>query len=242
MRDVEFREEAERKLAGILALCKRGLGISDPSRVEVRGKLEFGSNVTVDVNVIFVGLVKLGNDVRIGANCIVEDAIIEDGAAIMEFSTVTSSKIGPSARIGPYARVRPGCRIGASCQIGNFVEIKESTLGTGCKINHHSFVGNAVLGKDVVIGAGSITCNHDGRGIQHTIVDNRAYIGSGVLLIAPVRIGESAMVAAGSTITKDVPANMLAICRTQGTVLKPRNPEGTEPRISTGPGPAGDES
>ena len=225
MREVELRQEQAGKLERILALTARGLKVVDASRIDVRGELSFGSNVKVEVNVIFKGAVSLGDNVSVGANCIIEDSVIDADVTIMDFSTVSSARIGAGSRVGPYARLRPGSRIGPSCQIGNFVEIKEATMGAGCKINHHSFIGNALLGEEVVIGAGSITCNHDGRGIQETFIADRAYIGSGTLLIAPVRIGASAVVGAGSTITEDVPANMLAICRTQAMVLKHRKHE-----------------
>lgn len=222
MREIEFQEEAARTLARVLGFCARGLRVIDPARTDIRGDLEFGSNVTVEVNVIFKGKVKLGDNVSIGAHSVIEDSVIEEGASIMDFSTISSAHVGPNARIGPYARLRPGSQIGGSCQIGNFVEVKETTMGMRCKINHHSFVGNATLGHDVVMGAGSITCNHDRQTIQHTVIGDGAYIGSGVMLIAPLRIGESTVIAAGSTITQDVPDNMLAICRTKAMVLKPR--------------------
>jgi bifunctional UDP-N-acetylglucosamine pyrophosphorylase / glucosamine-1-phosphate N-acetyltransferase len=221
MRQLDPEAQRKARLEKVLRLAKLGLEMEDPYRVDVRGELTFGSNVRVEVNVIFKGRVSLGNDVTIGANCIIEDSVIEDGVAIRDFTTVSSSRVGSGSRVGPYARMRPGSEIGPSCQIGNFVETKEVTMGAGCKINHHSFVGNATLGEGVVIGAGSITCNHDGKGINQTVIEGHAYVGSGVMLIAPVRIGQSAVIAAGSNITKDVPANTLAICRTKEVVLKP---------------------
>jgi bifunctional UDP-N-acetylglucosamine pyrophosphorylase / glucosamine-1-phosphate N-acetyltransferase len=223
MREVTFAEAQAAKLDAMLARRDRGLLLEDPSRVDVRGTLEFGANVSVEVNVIFKGHVVLGDDVRIGANCIIEDATIEAGAAIKEFTTVTSAHVGSGSEVGPYARIRPKSRIGAACQIGNFVEIKETTMGTGCKINHHSFVGNAILGDGVIIGAGSITCNHDGTGVNSTTIEDGAYVGSGVMLIAPMIVGAHSMVAAGSTITENVPPDVLAICRTRDVVFKPLN-------------------
>ena len=221
MREVAFGETQAARLDAILALRDRGLLLEDPSRVDVRGELEFGANVSVEINVIFKGHVVLGDNVRIGANCIIEDATIEADVVVKEFSMITSAHVGSCSQIGPYARIRPKSRIGSSCQIGNFVEIKETTMGTGCKINHHSFVGNATLGNDVVIGAGSITCNHDGTAVNSTTIGDGAYVGSGVMLIAPVTVGEYSMVAAGSTITENVPPRVLAICRTRDVVFKP---------------------
>jgi bifunctional UDP-N-acetylglucosamine pyrophosphorylase/glucosamine-1-phosphate N-acetyltransferase len=221
MRPIDFDAAQRAKLEALRALSERGLRMEDPSRVDVRGELTFGTNVSVDVNVIFKGNNILGKNVRIGASCIIEDSIIEDDVMIKEFSTVTFARIRHGAQIGPYARIRPQSDIGAESQIGNFVEIKGTTMGAGCKINHHSFVGDARLGDGVIIGAGTITCNHDGVGVNQTVIEDRAYVGSGVMLIAPLTIGEASMIAAGSTITSDVPSNMLAICRTRDIVLKP---------------------
>ncbi|MES2176530.1 MAG: bifunctional protein glmU [Gemmatimonadota bacterium] len=222
MREIEFRAAQDAKLAAALALTERGLHLDDPSRIDVLGTLTFGTNVSVGINVIFKGTVELGDDVSIGAHCIIEDAVIESGAVIKDFTTLQSAHVGVRSQVGPYARLRPGAMIGASCQIGNFVEIKATTMGTGCKINHHSFVGNATLGDDVVIGAGSITCNHDGSGVNPTTIHSGAYVGSGVMMIAPVTIGENSVIAAGSTITEDVPPDTLAICRMRDLTLKPR--------------------
>src|SRR4051812_17164436 len=196
----------------------------DPSRVDVRGDLRFGSNVEIEVNVILKGNVVLGSNVTIGANCIIEDSTLEDGVLVQDFTTITGAHVGAGSRLGPYARLRPGSKIGAACQIGNYVETKNVTMGEGCKINHHSFVGDATLGDRVVIGAGSITCNHDGKGNTATVIEDDVYVGSGVMLIAPIRLGRASMIAAGSNITKDVPADTLAISRTKELVLKRREP------------------
>ena len=224
MRKLDHEAQRDARLQKILGLADQGLELEDPYRVDVRGELTFGSNVRVDVNVIFKGSVSLGSDVTIGANCVIEDSVIGDGVVIRDFTSVSSSRIGKGSLVGPFARLRPGSEIGPSCWIGNFVETKEVTMGAGCKINHHSFVGNATLGEEVVIGAGSITCNHDRKTLNQTVIEDHAYVGSGVMLIAPVRIGHSAVVAAGSSITDDVPAKTLAICRTKDMVLKPLRP------------------
>lgn len=221
MREIAVPQAYTDRLESNRALQSRGLYLEDPARTDVRGTLEFGTNVSVDVNVIFKGRVVLGDNVRIEPNCILEDVTIGPDVHIKEFSTLVSANVGAQSQIGPYARLRPNSHVGAQCQIGNFVEIKETTMGRGCKINHHSFVGNATLGSDVVIGAGSITCNHDGRGVNPTTIGDGAYVGSGVMMIAPITIGAGAMVAAGSTLTENVPPGVLAICRSRNVVFKP---------------------
>jgi bifunctional UDP-N-acetylglucosamine pyrophosphorylase / glucosamine-1-phosphate N-acetyltransferase len=215
---MESKREAQNKL--IKYMIEQGLQVEDPVRVDVRGTLQFGSNVNIDINVIFKGDVVLGNDITIAPNCIIEDCKIDSNVEIKENSTISSSIIGKGCRIGPYARIRPESVIGASSHIGNFVEIKNTVMGAGCKINHHSFVGDAILGRDVIIAAGSITCNFTGSRTESTVIGDHAFIGSGVQLIAPCRIGEGAFIAAGSTITQEVPAKKLALCRAQAMVLK----------------------
>jgi len=167
----------------------------------------------------------LGDNVNIGPNCIIDDATVGSGVEIKENTTLSSATIETDCRIGPYARIRPGSKIGPGSHIGNFVEIKNTVMGGGCKINHHSFVGDAQLGQQVIIGAGSITCNFDGSKVANTTIEDRAFIGSGVQLIAPCKIGEGAFVGAGSIITQDVPPKMLALCRPQEMVLKKLPPE-----------------
>jgi bifunctional UDP-N-acetylglucosamine pyrophosphorylase/glucosamine-1-phosphate N-acetyltransferase len=224
VRELEREAEREARRRNVLRFADQGLDMVDPSRVDVRGNLRFGSNVQIEVNVIFKGEVVLGNDVTIGVNCIIEDSVLEDGVEVQDFTTVSGSHVAARSRLGPYARLRPGSKIGAACQIGNYVETKNVTMGEGCKINHHSFVGDATLGDRVVIGAGSITCNHDGKGNTRTLIEDDVYVGSGVMLIAPIRLGRSSMIAAGSNITRDVPADTLAFCRTKEMVLKPARP------------------
>ena len=214
----EPTREAQTKI--IQKLISEGLQVIDAARVDVRGSLKFGNNVQIDINIIFKGNVMLGDDVSIGPNCIIDDATVGSGVEIKENTTISSATIENDCRIGPYARIRPGSEIGSGSHIGNFVEIKNTVMGKGCKINHHSFVGDAQLGQQVIIGAGSITCNFDGSKVENTIIEDQAFIGSGVQLIAPCKIGEGAFVGAGSIITKDVPPKMLALCRPQEMVLK----------------------
>lgn len=222
MRDLERKAQLEESRKKVMRCAEQGLDMVDASRVDVRGELQFGSNVSVEVNVIFKGDVVLGSNVTIGANCIIENCVLGDGVQVQDFTTVSGARVGAGSRLGPYARVRPGSEIGADCQIGNYVETKNVKMGVECKINHHSFVGDATLGDRVIIGAGTITCNHDGKGNTFTVIEDDAYVGSGVMLIAPIRIGRGSMIAAGSNITSDVPADTLAICRTKELVLKKR--------------------
>lgn len=196
-----------------------GVWIRDPDTVAIRGELRCGVGVEIDRNVIIDGRVTLGDGVKVGANCILINATIGARSAVNAYSVVEGATIGANCFVGPYGRIRPGSTIGDAAQIGNFVEIKNSEVGTGSRINHLAFVGDATLHDRVTIGAGTITCNHDGIGVQRTDIGADAYVGSGSLLIAPVKIGEKATIAAGSTITDDAPAGKLTIARArQATV------------------------
>ena len=181
--------------------------------VDVRGELTLGKGVEIDTNVIVKGKVHLGDGVQVEPNCILEDTVIGEDTRIRANSMVEGAEIGRNCTIGPYARIRPGTRIGDSAQIGNFVEVKESDIGSGAKINHHAFVGDAILGRDVIIGAGTITCNYDGRRTQPTRIGEGAFVGSGCQLVAPLEIGARAVIGAGSTVTQDAPAGRLTLAR-----------------------------
>lgn len=205
-----------------------GVWLRDPDRVYIRGSLVCGANVTVDVDVVFEGDVILGDNVRVDAHCIVRGATVRENTWVKAFSLVEDAAIGSGCVVGPYARIRPASTIGDRCQIGNFVEIKSSTIGAGCRINHHSFIGDAMLADRVTVGAGTITCNHDGMKTRQTIVGRDAYIGSGCMLVAPLRIGEAATIGAGSTITEDVPPATLTLARSrQVTIPHWRGPRST---------------
>lgn len=199
---------------------RQGVRIRDPNRVYIRGDLVCGSDVEIEINVILEGPVLLGNGVKIGANSIVRSSRIGEHTRINPFSLVEHSSIGSDSFVGPYGRIRPGSVIGDGVQIGNYVEIKNSQVGAGSRINHHAFIGDAVLAGQVTIGAGTITCNHDGTGINQTIIERGAYVGSGCNLVAPLRIGEGAIVGAGSTITRDVPAAKLTLARSPQTTIE----------------------
>jgi bifunctional UDP-N-acetylglucosamine pyrophosphorylase/glucosamine-1-phosphate N-acetyltransferase len=204
---------------------RRGVRIRDPRHVYLRGRLICGTDVEIDLGVVIEGTVTLGDGVRVGAHAILRDATIGDRTQIKPFSMVEEATIGAASQVGPYARIRPGTVIGERVQVGNYVELKSSRIGEGSRINHHTFIGDADLGENTTIGAGTITCNHDGVGVAHTIIERGAYIGSGCRLVAPVRIGQDATVGAGSTITRDVPPAKLTVARArQVTIEKWRGP------------------
>ncbi|WP_150468447.1 bifunctional UDP-N-acetylglucosamine diphosphorylase/glucosamine-1-phosphate N-acetyltransferase GlmU [Francisella sp. SYW-9] len=194
-------------------IMAKGVSIADPNRFDVRGHLNVGKDCWLDVNVIIKGNVKLGDNVVIGANCILKDCIIEDNVKIKSNSMVDGSIVRKGAIVGPFARVRPDCDIKEEAVIGNFVETKKTVLGKGSKASHLTYLGDSEIGSNCNIGAGVITCNYDGVNKHKTIIEDYAFIGSDSQLVAPVSIGQGATVGAGSTIAKDVPADNLAISR-----------------------------
>jgi len=194
-------------------LMMEGVTLIDPTRLDVRGTLITGSDVTIDVNCIFEGEVRIGHGVIVESHCVIRNAIIGDGCHIKPFTHIENAIIHNDCDIGPYARLRPGTQLAAGARIGNFVETKNANIGLGSKINHLSYVGDAEVGDDVNIGAGTITCNYDGANKHQTKIGNNAFIGSNTALVAPVEIGANATVGAGSTIGRSVPENSLAVTR-----------------------------
>ena len=195
------------------ALMRRGVTLADPSRFDLRGELQVGRDVEIDVNVILEGSVELGNAVRIGPNTLVRDSRIGDGVEILANCVIEHAVIGAGSRIGPYTRLRPEAELGERVHVGNFVEIKKSTVGAGSKINHLSYVGDASVGREVNVGAGTITCNYDGANKHRTVIGDQAFIGSDSQLVAPITIGAGATIGAGSTITRDAPDGELTLSR-----------------------------
>jgi len=192
-------------------LLDAGVTLADPARIDVRGTLTCERDVSIDVNCIFEGTVKLGRGVRVGANCILRDVTVGEGTEIKPFTLVEEAAIGAQARIGPYARIRPGTELDDDVHVGNFVEVKASRMGRGSKANHLAYVGDSTVGRDCNIGAGTITCNYDGAHKHRTVIEDDVHIGSDVQLIAPVTVGKGATVAAGATITDDVPPGGLTL-------------------------------
>jgi bifunctional UDP-N-acetylglucosamine pyrophosphorylase/glucosamine-1-phosphate N-acetyltransferase len=206
-----------------LALMEAGVRLADPARLDVRGRLECGMDVEIDVNCIFEGAVSLGDGVRVGAHCVLANCTVAAGAVIHPFTHIDggaqSVSIGEGALIGPFARLRPGAHLGAQVHIGNFVEVKNSTLAAGAKANHLAYLGDATVGERVNFGAGSITANYDGANKHRTMIEADVHVGSNCVLVAPVTLGEGATVGGGSTITKDVPAGALSVARGKQTNL-----------------------
>jgi bifunctional UDP-N-acetylglucosamine pyrophosphorylase/glucosamine-1-phosphate N-acetyltransferase len=195
------------------SLLYQGVTLKDPARIDVRGTLHCGRDVEIDVNCVFEGKVTLADGVKILANCYIKNSEIHTGVHIAPFTHINDAQIGPNSRIGPYARLRPGTTLAADTHVGNFVELKNAQVDIGSKINHLSYVGDATVGKNVNIGAGTITCNYDGANKFRTVIEDDAFVGSDSQLVAPVTIGKGATIAAGSTITRDAPADQLTFCR-----------------------------
>jgi bifunctional UDP-N-acetylglucosamine pyrophosphorylase/glucosamine-1-phosphate N-acetyltransferase len=195
------------------AVMRRGVTLYDPARFDLRGRLEAGQDVVIDINVLLEGDVALGSDVYIGANAVIRNARIGAGVQILENSVIEDAVIGDHCRIGPFARIRPQTRLSNRVHVGNFVEIKKTEVAAGSKINHLSYVGDTSVGSGVNIGAGTITCNYDGANKYRTIIGDNAFIGSDTQLVAPVEVGAGATIGAGSTITRDAPADTLTLSR-----------------------------
>ena len=218
----ELERAYQRRLAH--ALMEQGVRLADPARLDVRGELMCGQDVDIDVNCVFEGRVKLGDGVRIGANCVIANAAIDAGAVIHPFTHIDGEKLGVSvgrgALVGPFARLRPGAQLGEDVHIGNFVEVKNSTLAAGAKANHLAYLGDATVGERVNYGAGSITANYDGANKHRTVIEADVHVGSNCVLVAPVTLGAGGTVGGGSTITKSTPPGALAVARGKQMVLE----------------------
>ena len=202
-------------------LMAAGVTLLDPARVDCRGGFDaLGQDISVDINVIFEGNNSIGNNVKIGANTLINNSIIADDVEILANCIIDNASIGAGSRIGPFARLRPQAELAEQVHIGNFVEIKKATVAQGSKINHLSYIGDASIGSKVNIGAGTITCNYDGVNKFRTVIEDGAFIGSGTQLIAPVTVGKNATIGAGATITKDAPASQLTLSRAKQLSIK----------------------
>ncbi len=212
--------EAEYRRLRARALMQAGVTLADPARIDVRGTLETGRDVFIDVNVVFEGRVQLGNRVRIGPNNVIRDATIGDDTQVFPNCVIEAADIGADCHIGPFARTRPHATLADGVHIGNFVEVKNSQMGPGSKANHLAYVGDASVGARVNIGAGTIVANYDGANKHRTEIGDDAHTGSNSVLVAPIVIGAGATVGAGSTVTKTVPAGKLTVARGKQVTLE----------------------
>jgi bifunctional UDP-N-acetylglucosamine pyrophosphorylase/glucosamine-1-phosphate N-acetyltransferase len=200
-------------------LLDDGVTLLDPARIDVRGVLQCGRDVSIDVGCVFEGRVEIGDNVAIGPYCVLKDVQVAAGTRIEAFSHLNGAAIGAESRIGPFSRVRPGTKLARDAHVGNFVEVKNSVVGEGAKMNHLSYIGDAEVGAKTNIGAGTITCNYDGANKHRTVIGDNAFIGSNTALVAPVAIGDNATIGAGSVIVKDAPAGELTLARAKQLTL-----------------------
>ena len=208
------------QLAQAERLMRDGASMADPSRVDVRGEVSTGSDVWIDVNVVMEGRVHLGDGVSIGPNVTLRDCKIGTNAQIFANCVIDDASVGAGAKVGPFARLRPGASLSRDVHVGNFVEVKNTTLGEGSKANHLTYLGDSDIGAGVNVGAGTITCNYDGANKHRTTIGDGAFIGSGVELVAPIVVEAGATIGAGSTITKDAPADQLTLTRAKQATIR----------------------
>ncbi len=214
--------EAERALQARLVdeLMAEGVGFADPARVDIRGKLSCGKDVFIDINAVCEGDVELGDGTKIESNNLLRDSKLGVGTIVHSNCHIEGATTGTNCEIGPFARLRPGAELADNVKVGNFVEIKKSTVADGSKVNHLTYIGDTDIGKGVNVGAGTITCNYDGVNKHRTKIGDGAFIGSGVNLVAPVEIGKDATIGAGSTITKPVADEQLALERSKQLTVR----------------------
>ena len=199
---------------------RAGTTIADPARFDLRGTLECGADVSIDVGCVFEGHVVLHDGVRVEPFCVLRDCEVGQGSEIRAYSIVEGASVGANAWVGPYARLRPGTMLDEGVHIGNFVEVKASTIGRGSKANHLAYVGDTTIGERVNFGAGSITANYDGANKHRTVIGDGASIGSNVVLVAPVEVGAGATIGGGSTIDRDAPAGKLTLARAKQVTVE----------------------
>jgi len=201
-------------------LMRSGVQLADPQRIDIRGPVEAGSDVYIDVNVVLEGDNKLGDRVHIGPGCVLKNCQLAAGTRVHPYSVLEGMRTLGACDIGPFARVRPGTELAEGSRVGNFVEVKNSTLGKDSKASHLSYLGDSTIGDRVNIGAGTITCNYDGVNKHRTVIEDDAFIGSDTQLVAPVTVGAGADIGAGSTVTKDAPAGQLTISRARQVTVR----------------------
>mgnify|MGYP003335261036 FL=1 len=213
-------------------LMDAGVSLADPKRIDIRGTLECGPDVFIDVGCVFEGCVTLASGSKIGPYCIIRNSTIGKDVTVHAFSHIDGARVGNQSLIGPYARLRPGAELSNDVHIGNFVEVKNSKIAANSKANHLAYVGDSIVGTRVNIGAGTITCNYDGVNKHQTIIEDDVFIGSDTQLVAPVRVGRGATLGAGTTLTKDAPANQLTVSRAKQISLQWQRPVKKEKVLS----------
>jgi len=212
-------------------LMDAGVSLADPARIDVRGTLECGTDVFIDVGCVFEGCVTLAVGTKIGPYCVIRNSVIGKNVSINAFSHLDGAKVGNHSVVGPYARLRPGADLANDVHIGNFVEVKNSKIAANSKANHLAYVGDSIVGSRVNIGAGTITCNYDGVNKHQTIIEDDAFIGSDTQLVAPVRVGRGATLGAGTTLTKDAPPNQLTVSRAKQISIPWQRPVKQEKKV-----------
>ncbi len=218
-KDQLARLERVYQLEQAMRLMKAGVTIADPWRFDLRGDLACGHDVSIDVNCVFEGSVKLGHGVRIGAGCVLKNVEAGDGTEFLPYCHVDGASFGSNCRIGPFARMRPGTSLSDEVHVGNFVELKATVMGKASKANHLAYLGDTTTGSKVNIGAGTIACNYDGANKHRTVIEDDAFIGSDTQLVAPVTVGRGATLGAGTTLTSDAPPGELTISRARQTTI-----------------------
>ena len=214
-------------------LMDAGVSLADPARIDVRGTLECGADVFIDVGCVFEGCVTLAVGTKIGPYCVIRNSVIGKNVSINAFSHLDGAKVGNHSVVGPYARLRPGADLANDVHIGNFVEVKNSKIAANSKANHLAYVGDSIVGSRVNIGAGTITCNYDGVNKHQTIIEDDAFIGSDTQLVAPVRVGRGATLGAGTTLTKDAPPNQLTVSRAKQISIPWQRPVKQEKKVAS---------
>ena len=218
-RSQQAQAEAVYRRRQAQALLDAGVTLIDPARIDIHGTVSAGRDVVIEANVVIKGTVSLGDNVYIESGCVLDNCTIGAHARVYSHSRLEHCSVGANAQVGPFARLRPKTVLDEGVRIGNFVETKAATIGKGSKVNHLSYIGDAVIGSAVNIGAGTITCNYDGANKYRTTLGDRVFIGSNSALVAPVNIGDGATIGAGSVITKDVPAEQLALTRSEQKII-----------------------
>ncbi|WP_376695755.1 bifunctional UDP-N-acetylglucosamine diphosphorylase/glucosamine-1-phosphate N-acetyltransferase GlmU [Wenzhouxiangella sp. EGI_FJ10305] len=203
----EFQSRARK------TLLAAGVTLLDPDSVQVRGPVECGRDVMIDVNVVLEGRNRFGDDVVIGPGCVVRDCDLAAGTRLEPMSVLEGVRTTGACAVGPFARLRAGTELAEGVKVGNFVETKKAKLAAGAKASHLSYIGDAEVGEGANIGAGTITCNYDGANKHRTVIGEGAFIGSNSSLVAPVSVGEGATIGAGSVISGDAPAGQLTLAR-----------------------------